>query len=1045
MKTKTMLKLLAVATACCAVAQVGQAQISNALVLHLTFDGKDGSGNYTNTVPNGIVGSPVGTPTVQPGKMGQSVGLTVDGPNAINNYVTLGYPPELMFGAVSDSSATDFSISFWCNYTNQVSDPCLIGSQNWNSSGNPGWGIFMQGGGNMRIVTMDDSGDTGHRTQTTVGNPAGLLRDGNWHHVVVTWGRVGNMSVYKDGALVAAVPLTTTTGNIDTAGLSQFVNIGQDGTGVYQSGDFNYKDLQFDDLGIWRRELSAGEVNQIYVYGNGGTNIDGVPTIANPYVKSAAPSVGSAGVSPGTPVTVVITDGISALAPASVILQVNGATVPASLNKVGVDTTVSYTNSTLWPAGNNTATIIFSGSGPSPVFVTNTWSYTIAPYVTLDPSMKVTPDTSKPGFQWNVFANSANTANTSARAEAALSGQLKDPLDGVTPLPNNADPNAQGAAIAPASPANPANAPIKFEIAGPLNLDATAAGTGNFVPDGQMPGLPAVDALTDGIAAEVITYINLPAGLVAMGVNSDDGFKTTVGVVPQDVLGGVKVGGFEGPRGPGNTIFYLSVPSAGVYGFRTLYENGGGGAEVEWFTVNSGTNVLVNDTANGGYASYRAATTPTPPYVKYVTPDPVPRQVHDLSRSLTLVLSDGATALNDNSVVLKVDGAVVTPTKTRSGSTLTLTYAPSGLQFPGDRHQAELSFGNVGGSYSTTANWSYYGIQNIVLPTPVLTENFDSYAEGAAPTGWTAWNFTDCSGAYCATPGDNLDDLNSDTYKNWVVVSRTRLEGLKSRIFQVAPGQTNNGVGVTLDDLSTGNVIYAESDVRAGNQVQFIKTGAYNLSAVANPAISLSSLYEQNQDSTGTLEYSVDGGNTWLPVLIYLDQSDGGGDIKFNADGSVDAITTLTGPNDDTAVWVDSGVPKGGKYGDALGEPVTAALGRFILPRINDDQNSDKRLEIYRLPAASHKSDVRLRFAQLGTGSWYWAVDNINFYDVAPAVTPVLTIASGAGSVTLSWTGNGTLLSAPSVSGPWSPAANQANPQTVSTSGSSTFWRIGPP
>ncbi|HNT14426.1 MAG TPA: hypothetical protein PKO21_06140 [Verrucomicrobiota bacterium] len=1044
MKTK-LVTPLAIAAAASLAASISQAQITDDLVVHMTFDGKSISGSYSNTVSNGIEGYPVGTPVEGPGKLGQCVVLAVDGPNGINNYVTLGYPAELMFGAVSDSSATDFSIAFWCNYTNQVSDPCFIGSQNWVNSQNPGWGIYMQGSGNMRIVTKDDSGDGSHRTDTTVGNPAGMLRDGTWHHVVVTWGRQGNMSVYKDGALVSVVSVAATTGLIDTFGIGQAVNIGQDGTGYYQGADFNYKDLQFDDLGIWRRELSAGEVNQIYVYGNGGTNISLVPTIVDPYVKSTVPGFNAAAVNPSTPVVVTIMDGANTLANASVVLTINGSEVPVSITKTGAESTVTYTPTGLWPAGPSTATIVFSGSGPSPVFVTNTWQFTVAPFITLTPAMKVTPDPLKPGFQWNVFANSANTVNTSARAEAALAGQLKDPLDGVTPLPNNADPNAQGAAIAPASPASPGNAPIKFEIAGPLNLDAASAGTGNFVPDGQMPGVPAVDAMTDGIAAEAITYISLPAGLVIMGINSDDGFKTTAGLVPQDVLGGVKAAEFEGARAPANTLFYLSVQEAGVYGFRTLYENGTGGAAIEWFTVNSGTNVLVNDTANGGYASYRAATTPTPPYVKYANPTPVPRQVHDLSRSLTLVLSDGTTALNDNSVVLKLDGNVVTPARVRSGSTLTLTYTPAGLQFPGDRHLAELSFSNVGGSYSVTNRWSFFGLQNILLPSPVLTENFDAYTEGTVPTGWTEWNFTDCSDTYCDVPGANLDDLTSDTYKGWVVVSRARLEVLKGRIFQVAPGQTNNGAEVTLDDLSTGNVIYAESDTRDGNQVQFITSSAYDLSAVANPAISLSSLYEQNQDSTGTLEYSVDGGNTWLPVFIYLDQVDDGGDIILNPDGTVDAIATLTGLNDDTAMWVDNSVPKGGKYGDALAGPVTPALGRFILPRNNDDQLADKRLEIYRLPAASHKSDVRLRFAQLGTGSWYWGVDNIRFYDVAAAPAPALSIVPGVGSVTLYWTGNGTLLSAPTVNGPWAPATSQANPQTVITSNTSTFWRIGPP
>src|SRR6266436_5129652 len=183
MKTKTILKLAA-ATALCLGAFASHAQITNQLVVHLAFDGTDGSGNYTNTVANSIVATPVGAPTAGTGKIGKCVALTVDGPNTINNYLTLGYPTELQFGSVDAATATDFSIAFWCNYTNQTSDPSFIASQNWNSSQNPGWGIYMQGGGNFRVVTKDDSGVDAHRENVT---PSALLRDGTWHHLVVTW------------------------------------------------------------------------------------------------------------------------------------------------------------------------------------------------------------------------------------------------------------------------------------------------------------------------------------------------------------------------------------------------------------------------------------------------------------------------------------------------------------------------------------------------------------------------------------------------------------------------------------------------------------------------------------------------------------------------------------------------------------------------------------------------------------------------------------------------------------------------------------------
>jgi hypothetical protein len=1025
-------------------AAVGQAQITNALVVHLTFDGTDASGNYTNAVANSILAFPMGTPRSAVGKIGGAVSLTTRMDGSEISYLTLGYPTELQFGAVRDNSDSDFSIAFWCNYTNQVDDPAFISCENWSSSNNRGWGIYSQGSGNFRVVTTDDQGANGKQS-TTLGNPGGLLRDGTWHHVVVTWERRGNVSFYKDGALLSSASLAVVTGPIDTLDIGNAVNIGQDGTGAYtDGGSAEMVDLLMDDLGIWRRVLSLGEIAAICNAGLGGTNLSKVPAVVNPFVKSTTPAEQATGVRPDATISAVIADGINAVATNSVKLLVNGVQVAAAVTKAGTDTTVQFAPTALWPSGPNTAIVIFGNNAAPQKFFTNTWTYAVASYVTLTPDLKVTPNTSASGFAWRIFANQANTIGSNARAETALAGMLLD-TDGVTPLPNNANPAVQGVALAPASAPNPANASLKFEISGVLNLDSTAGSFGNFQPDGQMPGLPATDGSSDGAAAEALTYVELPAGLVVMGVNSDDGFGTSVGPVPQDAIGRVTAGEYDAARGAADTIFYLSVQQPGVYAFRTVWENVTGAANIEWFTVNGTNKVLINDLANGGVKAYRATAASAPPYIKYVSPAPVLRLFNQPSKSLVIILADGDTAVDDNSIALKLDGAAIAPVKSRAGSSVTLTYTPTTLQFPVDPHQVELTFKNVGGSYTRTAQWSFCNLLNIVLPAPVLLETFDSYTEGSVPTDWVEKNFTDCSGSFCATPGLNLDNLESDSYRPWVVVSRDRLQVLKSRIFNVAPGQTSNGVPVDVDMLSLGNLIYAESDVRDGNQVQFLTTKAFNLSTVANPAVSFSSLYEQNQDNLGAVEYSVDGGTNWLPVVYYLDSADSGGDIRLSADGTVDAVKTFTDPNADTAYWTDAGVSKGGKYGDGIAAPITQALGRFIAPRINDNSTIDKRLEIYRLPAAAHKADVRLRFAQLGTGSWYFGLDNLAFYDVVAPAASKVTITAAGSSVTISWTGIGTLLVADSVSGPWISAASQANPQTVPISGTSKYWRIGAP
>lgn len=681
--------------------------------------------------------------------------------------------------------------------------------------------------------------------------------------------------------------------------------------------------------------------------------------------------------------------------------------------------------------------------------------------IALNPSSRVTADTSKPGFVWRVFNNTKNQVNSNQKTEDALAGLLKD-TDGSF-LPNNADPAAQGAALAPATAPSPENAPITFEIATVINLNQAEGGAqGTFTPDDQMPGIPGTDGSTDGTAAEIITYLDLAVGTYTMGVASDDGFRTSAGNL-KDAFQGTILGEFNGGRGTAETLFTFSVSQAGIYPFRTSYQEGGGGSDIEWYSVKAdGTKVLINDTANGGIKAYRAlgaGAAAQPPYVKSVTPSPAPRQVNGVSPAVVVVLSDGdTTAIDDASIDFKVDGKAVTAKK-RDGKTVTLTYTPDGIQFPDETHTASLTFKGAGG-FTRSETWSFRNLKNVILPaTAVASENFDSLAEGKLPAGWVATNFT--------VPCEGFDDENpqeqkSATFMNWAVISTETMPLIDDAgITEVNPNETVNGVKVTIDKLRSGNVLYAESDSRCNGtnptrpavatddnptpnygQVQFIVTKAFNLSTVKAPVLSFSSGYMQNQDSFGGVEYSVDGAKTWLPVVYFLDLSD----VVVNADGTTDGPGTFNKPQTDTAIWTENGKVKGNTYGDALAAPIAADIGNYIAPRINDDGVEGKRVEIFRLPAAANKADVRLRFSATGSDSWYFFIDNVAFYDIPAASTEagklnVPTLAGG--NVVISWTGAGTLQESASVSGPWVNSASQTSPVNVPTAGTSAkFFRL---
>jgi hypothetical protein len=786
------------------------------------------------------------------------------------------------------------------------------------------------------------------------------------------------------------------------------------------------------------------------------TTVTAAPT--HPIVASASPQ--GADARPDAVLTVTIKDQAGATVNTGTVkVKFDGVDVVANVSKTGDTTTVTYDPPGVLASGSrHTASVACTDS--TATTITFDFSFTVMTYnVALPPSAKVTPDTSKRGFIWNIFANTANQENSNARTEAALAGALVDATG--APLPNLADPMAQGVAIGTAAQPTPENAPISFVIESVINVSQEGAdNAGNFQPDDVMPGIPAIDGSTDGIAAEVLTFIELPAGVTVMGVSSDDGFRTTAGA-PWDAFGALRLGQYDGGRSTAETRFAFVVEEPGVYAFRTTWEEGNGGANVEWYSFKAdGSRVLINDVANGGLKAYWATTTPIPAHVKSVSPGPAPRQLNGVSSTVTILLEDGSLkAVDDSSIALKIDGQAVNVTKTRAGKTVKVVYTPTGLLIPAEAHTAELTFKDTAGA-AQTQQWPFRNLKNLVLPAPKIMENFDSYPQDTQPTGWRAWNFTAHN-----DDGRDITTQTSESYEDWVLVDVSNISSIDgARPFNITPGQfieiAGNRVELKNGDppggtfpewIMSGNVLYAESDSRNNTdsrggpnngQTQFIESKPFNCSTFKGVVITFSSIYEQNQDSLGSVEYSVDGGKTWLPVVYFLEEPD----IKLNADGTVDAVRTFKDSNADTSSWVDNGVAKGDNYGDGIGAAIAADLGLYIVPRINDGQVEGKRVEVFRLDQAAGKADVRLRLASLGTDSWYFAIDNLAFYDIEPPTPPTPpkfnTPKLVTGGVEISWTGGGKLQQADNVTGPWSDATNQNNPQTAPTTGAARFFRL---
>jgi hypothetical protein len=304
------------------------------------------------------------------------------------------------------------------------------------------------------------------------------------------------------------------------------------------------------------------------------------------------------------------------------------------------------------------------------------------------------------------------------------------------------------------------------------------------------------------------------------------------------------------------------------------------------------------------------------------------------------------------------------------------------------------------------------------------------------------------------TPGWSLTDKSSDSYKDWIIISNTTMGTIEGGTASYDVNQTVNGQPVDPTNFFSGNVLWATSDGRSDVQAQFCTSAPFNLSSVTNPVMIYSSIMrmsaEGNAQADG-IEYSIDGGKTWLPGVIYVTIAHNKpGYVKLSPDGSIDAPSTLNAPFS-VLDWIDpvTQKPGGGTFGSGLAEPVTQALAPYLAPR-SDGQAIDARVDGIRLPMASKQSDVRLRFYQLGNCSWWWGVDNLAFYDIAPttiAGTPAAphidTIQTASGSITVKWSNGGTLQSSPSLSSPsWTSTGNSSGSFTESLTAGAKFYRV---
>jgi len=386
-----------------------------------------------------------------------------------------------------------------------------------------------------------------------------------------------------------------------------------------------------------------------------------------------------------------------------------------------------------------------------------------------------------------------------------------------------------------------------------------------------------------------------------------------------------------------------------------------------------------------------------------------------------------STSVVLNSIQLKFNGSAVVPapTITQNGNLTTVNYQAAGLLPGSSTNRYTLTYADNGTppkSYTNEVQYIVAAYVDIQLPAPIVLENFDSTAEGSLPAGWTASNL-DTLPDPTSEPNITMTNLDSAAYTNWTVVDVDRFMGTfdtysqlynglpqpagegsdYQRVLSVNPSNVVNGVFQR--NLAAGRMAFGNSGYRADalGQIVYMFSPDFDLAGKTNVYLSFHSLWEQNQDSIASVEYSTDQGTTWLPIVYMLN----GPAVATNLDGSIDALTTFTTVPGGLAQYVDPVTFEivGGYYGAFIGvdSNLWSTLSPYISKRVDDNRVESKRVEIFRLAQADNQSKVRLRFAHAGTDSWYFGVDDVGLYSL-PSLQ-IGGITSSGGNVLISWSG----------------------------------------
>ncbi|MEK7676214.1 MAG: hypothetical protein AAB676_10330, partial [Verrucomicrobiota bacterium] len=399
-------------------------------------------------------------------------------------------------------------------------------------------------------------------------------------------------------------------------------------------------------------------------------------TAGSPVLLSISPP--SQGARPDATVEIQIED----LGSATVSMSFDdGASFTPSKSVAGNVTTISYDPPGLLAPG-STHTVKLNYGAKS-----LTYSFTVINATIIPASFAAAPNTvdaSASGFK--VRVHQLETGRPGGNSYQAAVDQLAGKLG-----PNVADLTSP--------PANP-DGSFDREL---INMEQEGAEAGLFNGteghfDELIPGIPGSVGNTDNIAMEVTGYLDLKKGVNTLGLVSDDNARLSIGPHPRDVTGAKLI-----DITIGTATATVLVDQDGIYPFSVIWAEGGGGAHLElWSVDSSGTRVLLNDRATTGHVKvYRQlkAGVQNAPYLSSAKPAPGDLNVSTTPK-LELAATEEATQVNQGSIKLSVNGTAVTlpaDAISKSGSVTTIRYSVSDPLAPKAEQKIKLELTDSAG------------------------------------------------------------------------------------------------------------------------------------------------------------------------------------------------------------------------------------------------------------------------------------------------------------------------------------------------------------